>query len=793
MNIVVAALLMYAYHNVTRAVLIFCRYMSEQQAFSVLSILCDRLLPGYYSTTMFGTLLDQKVFESLVEKTMPILWDHLVKSDVQLSVVSLPWFLSLYINSMPLVFAFRVLDCFFLEGPKVLFQVGLAILRINGEELLDITDDGTFISVLKTYFSHLGESAHPKSQDEKLRAQTKFQELMVVAFKEFSAITQASISEQRAKHKGSILDNIESFAKRTSIRNLGPDSKKLDLDDLGFLYDRFYGILYEREQRQHMQREDEERRAKAKKTKSAKVVDGIGGNTNVEIGRVGLGPSATQMNYDGFREFLAGTTRWAVTDSPTATRKDSMSETASIYSTNSTRSRSFSLSPWGSGPEPADHDFMQRLYGRWNKDDEDGLSLQNLVSGVAAVKGSQDLMSTISYFFELYDDGNDGKVDREGILRMSEALLFLTRRGFEGELIAITPTKQGSEDSADEANANPNERFLSSVSAFIRRCFEYADPDNAVNQQITSFDGQSETALTNGVSQFSIGEDEDDEEDLLVSSPESIPPSPSTPKPSSRTSVPSQPVAPSKDPLSISTPQPPSSPSLSTRATSSKTSANLALDPANPLHITLPTFRMVILADELLQQFFESGFPNSFHLSPATAQIHRTSTTSSSHQQLTTFSSPTSSLPIPRPQPHQQHQQQLPSGGAKGLRGMLDSFVTDGRRMAGEVRKQWEEAQREIERSAAPIGGSSTTPTRQGTSAPLSATPYADDEDEEEDEKSMMGRDLLEGAEAEAGGVGKDVGGGGQEELLALEVGEGRILEGEGKEAVQKENFDLMD
>ena len=89
---------------------------------------------------MYGTLLDQRVFESLVEKTMPIIWDHLVKNDVQLSVVSLPWFLSLYINSMPLIFAFRVLDVFFLEGPRVLFQVGLAILRINGEELLDATD-----------------------------------------------------------------------------------------------------------------------------------------------------------------------------------------------------------------------------------------------------------------------------------------------------------------------------------------------------------------------------------------------------------------------------------------------------------------------------------------------------------------------------------------------------------------------------------------------------------------------------------------------------------------------------
>jgi TBC1 domain family member 8/9 len=280
--------------------------MSEAQAFFLLSVLCDRLLPGYYSTTMYGTLLDQRVFESLVEKTMPILWEHLQKSDVQLSVVSLPWFLSLYINSMPLIFAFRVLDVFFLEGPKVLFQIGLAILRINGEELLDSYDDGSFISVLKAYFSRLDESAHPNSDNPKVRAITRFQELMVVAFKEFAGITQATISEQRAKHKEVVLENIENFAKRTSIRNLGPESKKLSLNDLGFLYDRFYGVLYERQLRAEMIQADEDRRKKAGRAKAVEAVTGIPPNSSIEVGRVALGASTTNMDYDAFREFLVG-------------------------------------------------------------------------------------------------------------------------------------------------------------------------------------------------------------------------------------------------------------------------------------------------------------------------------------------------------------------------------------------------------------------------------------------------------------------------------------------------------
>ncbi|CAG8711598.1 20681_t:CDS:10 [Dentiscutata erythropus] len=110
-----------AMNIVASAILI---YMSEEQAFWILSVLCDRMLPGYYSTSMYGAILDQMIFEHYVQSKMSILYDHFQKVDIQLSVACLPWFLSLYINSMPLLFAFRILDCFFMEGPRVLFQIG---------------------------------------------------------------------------------------------------------------------------------------------------------------------------------------------------------------------------------------------------------------------------------------------------------------------------------------------------------------------------------------------------------------------------------------------------------------------------------------------------------------------------------------------------------------------------------------------------------------------------------------------------------------------------------------------
>ncbi|ETN40915.1 uncharacterized protein HMPREF1541_05195 [Cyphellophora europaea CBS 101466] len=706
MNIVAAALLIFA---------------SEEQAFYLLGALCDRLLPGYYSKDMYGTLLDQKVFEGLVEKTMPVLWEHLVKSDVNLSVVSLPWFLSLYVNSMPLVFAFRVLDVFFLEGPKVLFQVGLAILRINGEELLDVSDDGSFISILKTYFSRLDESAHPDSQNEKLRAITKFQELMVTAFKEFSGITHATIADLRAKHIDNVKEGLATFAKRTSIRNLGPESKKLSADDLSVLYDRFFNVLQERQARQ---KEREALRQKQEQQKLRPSLWTQRSADNRDAPTRNESPLQT-MDYDAFREFLARTARWARTDSPTSTAKDMSS------SNTSQRNRSKSISPWGDSPEPADHDFLQRLYGKWDASHEGQLTLQHIVNGLARLKGTTDIMNSMSMFFDLYDEEGNGKVDREGILRMSESLLFLSRRGFDG---AITPSESlngAAASSPLESNGvklSINERFLGSVSAFIRRCFEYADPD------------QPETDTSEAASKldsFAIGDDDDgdEQEENLLDLTES--------KSHSKSPVRSKPA--STDPLSESTP--PTTPSAAGKSSASNRAAshNLALDPTKPLHITLPTFRMVILADELLEQFFETFFPQSFKLAELTANASTTSLptpTNTLSGNLTTFTN--LGTPVKNLIGATSNKTVVDVGsvggivepGSRGLRGVLDNIVNDGMRMATEMRKRMDDAQREFEMNARAQGQR-----------------YRDDDEDDEDEDEKGGRrdqDLLEGAEVQS-------------------------------------------
>ncbi|KAJ1905238.1 GTPase activating protein (GAP), partial [Tieghemiomyces parasiticus] len=228
MNIVASALLI---------------HLDEEQAFWILSVLCDRLLPGYYSTSMYGASLDQAIFEHLVAKTMPSLDAHFKAHDIQLAVACLPWFLTLFINSMPLTFAFRVLDCFFLEGPKVLFQVGLAVLKVTGGQLLEAQDDGEFMHVLKDYFATLDEPVHPESENPQTRQLTRFHQLLWVAYRDFPFVTAESIDELRRTHQLKIVHTVESFTKRTQLRNL-PSTGRFTKAELSLLYDRFYSALY---------------------------------------------------------------------------------------------------------------------------------------------------------------------------------------------------------------------------------------------------------------------------------------------------------------------------------------------------------------------------------------------------------------------------------------------------------------------------------------------------------------------------------------------------------------------
>lgn len=66
--------------------------------------------------------MDQGVFEDLTRVFLPQLHQHMQDLGV-ISTISLSWFLTLFLSVMPFDSAVLLVDCFFYEGIKVIFQV----------------------------------------------------------------------------------------------------------------------------------------------------------------------------------------------------------------------------------------------------------------------------------------------------------------------------------------------------------------------------------------------------------------------------------------------------------------------------------------------------------------------------------------------------------------------------------------------------------------------------------------------------------------------------------------------
>jgi len=95
---------------------------------------------------------------------------------------------------------------------------------------------------MRDYFSSLGDSAHPNSPDPRARAITRFQELLLISFREFAIITDDSIHAERRKHRGEIVHNIESFSKRAAVRNL-KSLERFSKEQAGLVYDAWYNAI----------------------------------------------------------------------------------------------------------------------------------------------------------------------------------------------------------------------------------------------------------------------------------------------------------------------------------------------------------------------------------------------------------------------------------------------------------------------------------------------------------------------------------------------------------------------
>ncbi|XP_063161026.1 TBC1 domain family member 8 isoform X2 [Candoia aspera] len=231
--------------NILTSVLLL--YAKEEEAFWLLVSVCERMLPDYFNHRVIGAQVDQSVFEELIRERLPELAEHF-KDLSTLASVSLSWFLTLFLSIMPLESAVNVVDCFFFDGIKAIFQFGLAVLEANAVELCSSKDDGHALMILSRFLDHVKNEESPLplignqhaffSDDMEPCPITEIADIIRDSYEKFGDHSVEQIEHMRYKHRIRVLQSHEETTKQNVLRVVIPDVSIVP-EDLEELYDLF--------------------------------------------------------------------------------------------------------------------------------------------------------------------------------------------------------------------------------------------------------------------------------------------------------------------------------------------------------------------------------------------------------------------------------------------------------------------------------------------------------------------------------------------------------------------------
>ena len=125
------------------------------------------------------------IFQVLIKKQVPKVYEHLNNLDINNELYTISWFQNLFTQTLEYKIILRIIDLYLIYGDELLFQVGLTIIKIQEEDLLNYTINEIF-KVLKRL---------PNKYDEELFFENL--ELMNIQEKYNSLIVPKYLSEQK--------------------------------------------------------------------------------------------------------------------------------------------------------------------------------------------------------------------------------------------------------------------------------------------------------------------------------------------------------------------------------------------------------------------------------------------------------------------------------------------------------------------------------------------------------------------------------------------------------------------
>ncbi|XP_062947329.1 TBC1 domain family member 2B isoform X1 [Cynocephalus volans] len=139
--------------GLNRLVAVALLYLEQEDAFWCLVTIVEVFMPrDYYTKTLLGSQVDQRVFRDLMSEKLPRLHAHFEQYKVDYTLITFNWFLVVFVDSVVSDILFKIWDSFLYEGPKVIFRFALALFKYKEEEILKLQDSMSIFKYLR-YFT----------------------------------------------------------------------------------------------------------------------------------------------------------------------------------------------------------------------------------------------------------------------------------------------------------------------------------------------------------------------------------------------------------------------------------------------------------------------------------------------------------------------------------------------------------------------------------------------------------------------------------------------------------------
>lgn len=124
-------------------------FLEEEDTFWLMCSILEDLLPAsYYSHSLIGVQADMKVLRQLIATYLPELDQQFKKHDIELSLICINWYLTLFSNVFDMRILLRIWDLFFYEGSTALFQITLAMFKLNESRIINCDSSSQIFTIL---------------------------------------------------------------------------------------------------------------------------------------------------------------------------------------------------------------------------------------------------------------------------------------------------------------------------------------------------------------------------------------------------------------------------------------------------------------------------------------------------------------------------------------------------------------------------------------------------------------------------------------------------------------------